>query len=164
LTDINSCVSTVTGGDGACSWIYASNDNSNNSGICVAKSSQSVGCDDVTRPNQCINGGGITALTAACTYIYQSTDIADNSGSCISISDTSIQCENIIRTSQCLLGAEVTALFGKCGIYGNTCKTLCAEINGENANVTCKSRSEDCIWLEKNGTQYSGECINSVRV
>jgi hypothetical protein len=82
------------------------------------------------------------------------------SGTCIAINEQSVGCDDIVRTSQCVSGGGLTALTNMCGIYNSVCRTLCSLVN----EVSCKSsaRSNDCTWMEKNGTQYLGGCNNKV--
>jgi hypothetical protein len=117
-----------------------------------------VSCDDIKNDTQCFSS--TTALDGTCSWLYGSNDSTNTSGSCISVNDDDITCEDLNRTSQCGGGGGITSLANKCGLYNNVCKTLCSEI-GE---TTCKStfRSNDCFWIEKNGTQYSGGCVNKV--
>jgi hypothetical protein len=69
-------------------------------------------------------------------------------------------CENIVRTYQCFSGAGVTSLSEKCGLYNNLCKTLCSKLSED----PCKSslRTDDCFWLENNGTSVAAHCVDKV--
>jgi hypothetical protein len=82
------------------------------------------------------------------------------SGICVAVNEQDISCGDISRTTQCESGGGVAVLSGKCGLYNNNCKLLCSEIN----ETTCKgnNRSSECFWLEKNGTQFLGGCVNKV--
>jgi hypothetical protein len=146
------CNSATTGAEGACTWIYSGA--SGSTGTCVPKSSQSYNCNNLVQEGQCTNGGNLNMLSGSCTWIYSS-----GGGSCRAINDSSASCEIITNTSQCILGGGITSLFGKCGLYNNVCKTLCSEVS---ESVCKNSRSGDCVWLEPNGTQVSGACVNSV--
>jgi hypothetical protein len=140
-------------------WIYQTNNDGDTNGSCLSKNNQTLNCGDINRSNQCESGGGIARLSGQCTWIYNTNSEVNTNGNCIATSNDTITCEDLNRTSQCALGGEISALFGKCGLYNNVCKTLCSEIN-EN---TCKNtRSNDCFWIDKNGTQYSGGCVNKV--
>jgi hypothetical protein len=108
---------------------------------------------------QCFPSSTSTVVDGGCTWIYGTNDGGNSNGSCIAVSEQSIICENLNRTSQCESGGGITSLADKCGLYNNECKTLCSEIDKN----TCKNiRSSDCFWLEENGTEYSGECVNKV--
>jgi hypothetical protein len=154
------CSSSTSSIDGTCTWIYGTNDGTNTNGSCIAVSEQNIECDDINRMSQCGTGGGITSLANGCSWIYGTNNMGDNSGNCVSINEQDISCEDINRLSQCAGGGGITTLVGKCGLYNSVCKTLCSEIN----ETTCKSssRSDECFWLESNGTQYSGGCMNKV--
>jgi hypothetical protein len=82
------------------------------------------------------------------------------SGTCIAVNEQSVGCDDIARISQCVSGGGLAALTNKCGVYDSVCKTLCSLVN----EASCKSsgRSNDCTWMEKNGTQYLGGCANKV--
>jgi hypothetical protein len=101
-----------------------------------------------------------TDVNGACTWLYGSNNEVATNGFCIAKSNGTTTCENVNRTAQCGNGAGITSLIGTCGLYDNTCKTLCSN----SSETACKgnSRSDDCFWLEKNGTVYSGECVNKV--
>jgi hypothetical protein len=138
--------------------VYSSN--SGTSGSCVAKSSTSFNCGNISRSSQCEPGAGINSLSGSCTWIYSSSNEGDNSGNCVAKSDQVISCEDINRASQCSSGGGITALSGNCGLYSNVCKTLCAFVN----KIVCESssRSGDCFYLERNQTYFSGGCVEKV--
>jgi hypothetical protein len=154
------CSSASSDIEGACSWIYASNNNSNTSGVCVPISSQSVNCAYINRSGQCESGAGITSISSSCVWIYGTSNEGDSSGSCLAKSDENVGCEDIHRQSQCANGGGITALSNKCGIYNNVCKVLCSLLSESVCKMT--ARFDDCWWLEKNGSVYSGGCVNRV--
>jgi hypothetical protein len=108
---------------------------------------------------QCFPSSTSTVVDGGCTWIYISNNEIYTNGKCIETSDESNSCDFINRMSQCADGGGITSLADKCGLYNNECKTLCSKID-EN---TCKNiRSSDCFWIEKNGTEYSGRCVDKV--
>jgi hypothetical protein len=121
---------------------------------CIQSSSS---CSDIVNDTQCPL---VTTGVGVCTWLYQTSNDANTSGSCISVNEQDVTCDDIIQTSQCALGGGLSVLSNKCGVYNYVCKTLCPQVS----ESICKSssRSDDCLWVEKNGTQYSGECVDKV--
>jgi hypothetical protein len=142
-----------------CTWIYSTNDEEDDNGSCIGKNNTDVECEYINRTSQCESGGGITKLSGTCSWIYSTNDGEIDEGICIGTNKTDVECEYINRTSQCVSGGGITSLADKCGLYNNECKTLCSRIS----ETICKdSRSSDCFWIEENGTEYSGGCVDQV--
>jgi hypothetical protein len=100
------CSSSSTVVDGACTWIYISNNGAYSNGNCIRRSDESISCDFINRMSQCANGGGITSLSDKCGLYNNECKIL-----CSTIDEST--CKNS-RSSDCFWKEDGTEYSGRC--------------------------------------------------